>query len=268
MTRDSSPLLKDRTVVITGGSRGIGLAIAQRFATAGARLVLAARHAADVERAAAALRATGSDAIGIAADVSDQRQVDALAAAAVARFTTIDVWVNNAAISGPFGYIHDVPGPVWEQVMHVNLFGTYYGSMAALRMMLPRESGMIINLSGGGSVRPQRHLSAYSTTKAAIVNLTRGLARDYQHLPGLHFNILTPGMVPTDMVNHFETVGAGGAAIKELPRILRLFGTTAEETAELALRIVRENRSGRNYEVLTRQRALWRLAQAAIGLRK
>jgi NAD(P)-dependent dehydrogenase (short-subunit alcohol dehydrogenase family) len=260
--------LQHQTVVITGGSRGIGLAFAQRFAAAGAHVVLAARTAADVDRAVAGLQAAGADAVGMAVDVSRREQVEALADFAARRSGTANVWINNAAVSGPFGYTHDVPAEAWQQVLQVNLFGTYFGSLAALRLMLPTASGMIINLSGGGATRPQRHLTAYSTSKAAIVNFTRGLARDYQHLPGLKFNVLTPGMVPTDMINQFQTVGEGGAAIKELPRILRLFGTTAEETADLALRIVREQRSGRNYQVLTRRRVFWRLFQSLIGVRR
>ncbi len=261
-------ILHNQTVVITGGSRGIGLAFARRFAAAGAQVVIAARTASDVDRAVAELQAAGAAASGMAVDVSQRDQVEALADFAARRNGTVAVWINNAAVSGPFGYTYDVPPEAWLQVLRVNLFGTYFGSTAALRLMLPAAHGMIINLSGGGATRPQRHLTAYSTSKAAIVNFTRGLARDYQHLPGLKFNVLTPGMVPTDMINRFETVGEGGAAIKELPRIMRLFGTTAEETADLALRIVQEQRSGRNYEVLTRRRIFGRLFQALIGLRR
>jgi NAD(P)-dependent dehydrogenase (short-subunit alcohol dehydrogenase family) len=250
--------------VVTGGSRGIGRAIAEALARAGAQVIISSVNTSNLAEAERALQAAGLNVSGICCDVSHRTEVEALAAAAAERMGRIDLWVNNAGISGPFGYALDVPPEAWEQVIRVNLLGTYYGCRAALPYMIGQRNGQIINLSGGGAKRAQRFLSAYSTSKAAIVRLTEAFARDYQDHPYLRFNVLTPGMVPTDMINHFETVGPGGEAIKQLPRVLRIFGTTAEETAALALRIVCEGKNGQVFEVMPRHRAIWRLLKAAV----
>jgi NAD(P)-dependent dehydrogenase (short-subunit alcohol dehydrogenase family) len=250
--------------VVTGGSRGIGRAIAEALARAGAQVIISSVNTSNLAEAERALQAAGLNVSGIRCDVSHRTEVEALAAAAAERMGRIDLWVNNAGISGPFGYALDVPPEAWEQVIRVNLLGTYYGCRAALPYMIGQRNGQIINLSGGGAKRAQRFLSAYSTSKAAIVRLTEAFARDYQDHPYLRFNVLTPGMVPTDMINHFETVGPGGEAIKQLPRVLRIFGTTAEETAALALRIVCEGTNGQVFEVMPRHRAIWRLLKAAV----
>jgi NAD(P)-dependent dehydrogenase (short-subunit alcohol dehydrogenase family) len=250
--------------VVTGGSRGIGRAIAEALARAGAQVIISSVNTSNLAEAERALQAAGLNVSGIRCDVSHRTEVEALAAAAAERMGRIDLWVNNAGISGPFGYALDVPPEAWEQVIRVNLLGTYYGCRAALPYMIGQRNGQIINLSGGGAKRAQRFLSAYSTSKAAIVRLTEAFARDYQDHPYLRFNVLTPGMVPTDMINHFETVGPGGEAIKQLPPVLRIIGTTAEETAALALRIVREGKNGQVFEVMPRHRAIWRLLKAAV----
>jgi NAD(P)-dependent dehydrogenase (short-subunit alcohol dehydrogenase family) len=133
--------------------------------------------------------------------------------------------------------------------------------------MIERRRGKIINLSGGGAVRSQRYLSAYSSSKAAIVRLTEGLTRDYKEYPFISFNVLTPGMVPTDMMSGIRSIGAGIQAIKDLPKIMQIFGTTTEETAEMALRMASsatDGVSGKVFELMPRRRILWRLATAAL----
>lgn len=259
--------LRDLKAVVTGGSRGIGRAIAEALARAGAQVIISSTNPTNLTEAERTLQAAGLNVNGIRCDVANRNEVEALASAAVERMGRIDLWVNNAGISGPFGYALDIPPDAWEEVIRVNLLGTYYGCRAALPYMIKQRNGQIINLSGGGAKRAQRFLSAYSTSKAAIVRLTEAFARDYQDHPYLRFNVLTPGMVPTDMINHFETVGPGGEAIKQLPRVLRIFGTTAEETAELALRIVREGKNGQVFEVMPRHRAIWRLLKATLARR-
>lgn len=264
--------LRGRVAVITGGSRGIGRSIAERFGRAGAQVVIASSRAESVARTAAELKAGGIECIGIQCDVAERRQVAALRDQALASFGKIDIWVNNAAIAGPFGYTLDVPPEDWEQVIRVNLLGTYHGSTLVLPHMIERRYGKIINLSGGGAKRAQRFLSAYSTSKAGIVRLTQGLARDYQDHPYLAINVLTPGIVPTDMTDFKEARAVGPAAetLKGFPRIMRIFGTTAEETAELALKLASpatDRVSGKVFELMPRYRAIWRLAQAALGRR-
>jgi NAD(P)-dependent dehydrogenase (short-subunit alcohol dehydrogenase family) len=262
--------LGGKTAVITGGTRGIGRAIAERYGRAGAQVVVASSQADSVERTLAELRAQGVACAGQPCDVSDLAQVQALMQLALDTFGRVEIWVNNAAVSGPFGYSLDVPPEEWRRVIEVNVFGCYHGCVTALPHMIARGGGKIINLSGGGATRAQRYLSAYSTSKAAIVRLTEGFARDYKDQRGISFNVLTPGMVPTDMLNNFRTVGPGGAAIAALPKVMKIFGTTAEETAELALRMASratDGVSGKVFEIMPRRRILWRLATAALRWR-
>lgn len=262
--------LSGRVAVITGSTRGIGRAIAERYAAAGARVVLSSSHADAVQRAVADLRARGYEVAGLAADVAERRQVDALLAHALAAFGKVDIWVNNAAISGPFAATVDVPPGAWERVIRVNLLGTYHGCAAILPHMIERRYGKLINLTGGGFRRAQRFLGAYSASKAGIVRLSEAIAREHADLKSLNVNVLAPGIVDTDMTNEWEAVGRAAEVLKDFPRIKRIFGTTVEETAALALHMAgpaTDRVSGKIFEVMPRRRSLWRLAQAAVGRR-
>jgi NAD(P)-dependent dehydrogenase (short-subunit alcohol dehydrogenase family) len=260
--------LQGRVAVITGGTRGIGRAIAERFGAAGARVVVASSRAESVETTVAALRARGIEASGQACDVAERAQVEALMAHALDSFQQVDIWVNNAAVSGPFAYTVEVPPTDWERVIQINLLGTYYGCAAVLPHMLKRGYGKLINVTGGGYKRAQRFLSAYSASKAGVVRLTEGLAREHAAVKGLAVNVLAPGIVATDMTNDWVTIGEAAEAIKDFPKVKRIFGTTAEETAELALHMASpatDGVAGKVFEVMPRYRALWRLARTAVG---
>ena len=150
----------------------------------------------------------------------------------------------------------------------MNLVGTYYGCVTVLPHMLQRRYGKLINLTGGGFKRAQRFLSAYSASKSGIVRLTEGLAREYADQKFLAINTLAPGIVPTDMTSQWNAIGPAADALKVFPRIMRIFGTTAEETAELALRMAgpaTNGVAGKVFEVMPRYRLFWRLAKAAVG---
>ncbi|GAB4442220.1 MAG: SDR family oxidoreductase [Chloroflexi bacterium OHK40] len=262
--------LNGRVAVITGSTRGIGRAIAEAYGAAGARVVVSSSRATAVECTVAELRAHGIEATGIPCDVSERAQVQALLSHALATYGQVDIWVNNAAIAGPFAYTVDVPAGAWERVIAVNLFGCLYGCTAVLPHMIERRYGKLINLTGGGYKRAQRFLTAYSASKAGIVRLTEGLAREYASQRFLSFNVLAPGIVPTDMTNDWQTIGAAAEALKAFPRVMRIFGTTAEETAALALYMASpatDGVSGKVFEVMPRPRAFWRIAQAALGRR-
>lgn len=262
--------LRGRVAVITGSTRGIGRAIAEAYGRAGARVVVSSSRPEAVERTVAELRAAGVECCGLACDVGERAQVEALAQHAAAAFGRIDIWVNNAAISGPFAYTVELPAGEWERVIRVNLFGCLYGSAAALPHMVAGRYGKVINVTGGGYKRAQRFLSAYSASKAGIVRLTEGLAREHAAQTFLSFNVLAPGIVPTDMTSSWDSIGEAAEALKAFPRVMKIFGTTAEETADLALHMASpatDRVSGKVFEIMPRHRAVWRLAQAAVGRR-
>ncbi len=257
--------LAGKVVVITGSTRGIGRAIAERYGRAGARIVISSSKPEAVDQTLREMRSQGIVCEGWACDVTDLAQVQALAQSAINAFGQIDIWVNNAGISGPFGPILDVPPEEWRRVIEVNVLGTYHGCISVLPHMIERRAGKIINVSGGGTKRAQRFLGAYSTSKAAIVRLTDAFIRDYREHPYVSFTILVPGMVPTDMINQIPLVGAGHEAAKGLPRIMRIFGSTTTETADLAMRAVSHETdgvSGRVYEIMTRRRIVANLLRA------
>lgn len=260
-----SVALAGKVAVITGSTRGIGRAIAEAYGRAGAQVMVSSSREEAVAQTVADLRAAGVMCAGFACDVADREQVQELCRRAVATFGQVHIWVNNAAISGPFGYTLDVAPEAWERVIQVNLLGCYYGCVAALPQMLSQRYGKIINLTGGGFKKAQRFLSAYSTSKAGIVRFTEGLARDYAEHRFLSINVLAPGIVPTDMTTNWEPVGPGGEALKAFPKVMKIFGTTAEETAALALQMASDATdgvSGKVFEVMPRHRALWRIATA------
>lgn len=262
--------LQGRVAVITGSTRGIGRAIAETYGRAGARVVVSSSRPEAVTSTVAALRAQGIVSEGMACDVRERAQVNALLRHALAAFGQVDIWVNNAAISGPFAYTVDVPPGEWERVIQVNLLGCLYGCTAVLPHMIERRYGKIINVTGGGYKRAQRYLSAYSASKAGIVRLSEGLAREHADQKFLSINVLAPGIVPTDMTTQWQPIGQAADALKAFPRVMRIFGTTAEETAELALRMASsatDGVSGKVYEMMPRHRALLRVVQAAVGRR-
>jgi NAD(P)-dependent dehydrogenase (short-subunit alcohol dehydrogenase family) len=263
--------LQGRVAVVTGGSRGIGRAIAERFGHAGARVVVAATRQDRIDATCQELARRGVACSGMACDVADLDQVRALLQHALTRWGKVDIWVNNAGISGPFGPALAIDPAEWQRVLAVNVLGSYHGCVVALPHMRERGYGKIINVSGGGAKRAQRYLSAYSTSKAAIVRMSEAFARDYAGEKGIAINVLAPGMVPTDMLSFHDARGAGATkALEALPRVLRIFGTTCEETAELALKLASpatDKVSGKVFEVMPRRRVLWRLAQATLGRR-
>ncbi|RRR74303.1 MAG: SDR family oxidoreductase [Candidatus Viridilinea halotolerans] len=259
--------LEDQVAVITGSSRGIGRAIAERFGAAGARVVVSSSQPQAVEETVHSLLARGVVASGMACDVRDRAQVEALFAHARATFKQVDIWVNNAGISGTFGRTIDVPPEEWGRVLQTNLLGTYYGCRTVLPYMLKRGKGKLINVTGGGFRQAQRFLGAYSASKAGIVRLSEALAREHAETKGVTINVLAPGIVPTDMTKELVGIGPASEVLWAFPKIMRIFGTTAAETAELALYMVSpatDRVSGKVFEVMPRHRSLWRLARAVL----
>ncbi|MCU1277527.1 MAG: oxidoreductase, short-chain dehydrogenase/reductase family [bacterium] len=192
--------LRDKVVVITGASSGIGRAAARLFAERGARLVLAARRAEELERVAAECVALGTRAIAVPTDVSDHAAVEVLAARAVSEFGAIDVWVNNAGVY-MMGELRDVPLAVHHRIVEVNLLGVLYGMRAALAQFRAQGGGTIINIASQAGKAPYALASTYCATKAAVRALTESV-RQEQGKRKIHVCAVSPPSVDTPLFQH------------------------------------------------------------------
>ncbi len=184
---------RNRTAVITGGAAGIGLAIAQRLAASGASLGLWDRDAAALEAAKAALP---GGAITHALDVADGDAVERAAEAATSALGRIDVLVCSAGITGPNVTTWDYPPDAWRKVMDVNVNGLFYCNRAVVPVMLKNDYGRIVNIASVAGKEGNPNASAYSTSKAAVIGLTKSLGKELAKT-GIRVNCVTPAAVRT-----------------------------------------------------------------------
>ena len=184
--------------IVTGASRGIGQAVAECFAREGARLVLCSRSAPDVEGVARTIRHAGGEAIGLKADVSQERDVDRLTAETLKAYGRADVLVNNAGLITARAPIHQVKVTDWDAVMAVNLRGPFLCIRSILPHLLKQGSGSIINVSSGAGKRAAPSWGPYAVSKFGIEGLTQAVAEE-THGTGVRVNAINPGGTRTQM---------------------------------------------------------------------
>ncbi len=200
MEANAGDSLRDQVVLITGGSRGIGKALAKAFTLAGAQVVLTARSQIDLDRVATAIRQQGGHCLGQAADVSRASDVQALVNAAVGRFGRIDTLINNAGVFHDNRPLYRLDEASWDQVMDVNLKGSFLCCKYVIPHMRPNHSGCIINLSSDlGRETPR--WGAYGISKWAIDGLTILMAKELQSAR-IRVHSVSPGVVATGMTNY------------------------------------------------------------------
>ena len=184
--------LQGRVAIVTGAASGIGRAIAERYGAEGARVVVADVNAAGAASVAAAM----PDALAIACDVTDRGACDALFTATAEWFGSLDILVNNAALTSTEAHFLDATDAWWDSIVAVNLTGSYNTAIRAARVMCARRSGVIINLSSGGASRAHRGNAAYDAAKGGIEAFTRALALDLGPY-GVRVCTLVPGSIDT-----------------------------------------------------------------------
>jgi NAD(P)-dependent dehydrogenase (short-subunit alcohol dehydrogenase family) len=232
--------LSSRSAVVTGGSQGLGLAIARAYVQAGANVVVCARDEDALTRAKAelSLLASPRDCIEtIQADVSDPASVEQLVSHAVERFSRIDILVNNAGVYGPKGRVETVDWDEWERAVRINLFGSVLCCRALLPHFRANDYGKIIQLSGGGATAPLPHLSAYATSKAGVVRFVETLAEELRGT-GIDANAIAPGALNTRLLDEVLQAGperVGRAFHERAVEQQHAGGTPLEVGARLAL---------------------------------
>jgi len=238
-------ILQNKVAVITGGSRGLGYAIAEAYARAGAKVVIASRTQPAVDKAVKKLQENGAQAEGQACDVSDIQQMEALAEFAIRKFGQLDIWVNNAGLSAPYGPTAHIPSVEFLNVIDTNIIGTYNGSVVAMRYFAAQKSGKLINLLGrgdGGSIPLQ---NAYSSSKVWVRNFTKTLAKEYKN-SGVDVFGFNPGLVKTDMLSNVHAMSGYEDKMNPLRFVAMLWGNEADIPAQKALWLASAATDGRN----------------------
>ncbi len=215
--------LSGRTALVTGGSRGLGLQMAEALGEAGARVMITSRKAPDLQEAAEHLRAKGITVDWVAADCAQPEELTRLAQTSMDKLGQIDILVNNAgaAWGAP---AEDHPLDAWDKVMNLNVRGYFLLSQQVAKLsMIPRRQGRIINIAsitGLGGNPPEIKTLAYNTSKGAVINFTRALACEWGAY-GINVNAICPGFFPSKMTaGTFKELGpellASHAPLKRL----------------------------------------------------
>jgi len=249
--------LNNRTAIVTGAGSGVGRELARTFAREGANVVCCGRTAARLDESVALIEAEGGTAVAIPTDVTDWDQVQHLAACALDRFGQIDLLFNNAGSFKFVGPLWEADPPIWWQDVTVNLYGSMLCCRAVLPHMIGRDTGVIINMDGGGGAGgPNLGGSAYGCSKAAIVRLSEGLARELEQISSsvLVF-CMNPGFVRTAMTENLISTPQKRAW---QPHVPRLMGSDQEMPPDACaratlrlLRIAGPALSGRVFDVYT-----------------
>lgn len=204
--------LDGKVALITGGSRGIGKAIAKLFHDAGARVMISARKADELVHAA---REIGPDAAYCAAHAGDPEQAEACIKLTMERFGALHILVNNAATNPYAGPLIDVDLPRFDKTVQVNLRGPLIWTQLAWRYWMKEHGGVVLNISSVGGLQTSPLLGAYNITKAALVHMTRQLAAELG--PGVRVNAIAPGLVQTDFARLLWEEGRGALVAERYP---------------------------------------------------
>ena len=198
MKSDGGQKLSGKVALITGGSRGIGKAIAAAYARQGARVFICARGEGDLARTVNDIRDAGGEIAGLAGDIGKAEDAQRIVGAAVERYGRIDVLVNNASLLGSRVTIADYPIADWEEVVRVNLTGVFLLTQQVLQVMIQQRQGSIINVSSGVGRTGKARWGAYACSKAGLEGFTQVLADELKD-SGIRVNSVNPAGTRTAM---------------------------------------------------------------------
>jgi len=219
--------LDGKTAIVTGGTRGIGAAVAALLAEHGAAVVVSGRDAARLQNAVRELEERGASVHGVVADAAKREDADRLVEAAKERYGRLDLLVNNAGITRD-GLLIRMKDDDWDRVMEVNLRGAFLMTRAAAKLMVRQRSGRIINIASTAGVMGNPGQANYSAAKAGLIGFTKATARELAHW-GVLVNAVAPGLIETDMAAAIPAE-AREALLAQVP--LKRIGS-AREVAEM-----------------------------------
>jgi 3-oxoacyl-[acyl-carrier protein] reductase len=215
---DRALRIDGKVVLVTGGTRGIGRAVAEACAAAGASITVVARKTHELEETAEALAGIGAAVVAFPGSVGDADVATNAVAAAMAEFGRCDVVVNNAAVNPVMGNLMDVDLGAVAKILDANIVGPLRFVRAAWEAWMRENGGAVLNVVSVGGIRPGPGIGAYNVSKAALIHLTRQLAQELA--PGVRVNALAPGLVKTDFARALwepnEQAMARGHALRRL----------------------------------------------------
>jgi len=221
--------LKNKNALITGAGKGIGKAIAIALAKEGVNVILVARTQTDIDQLADEALNLGVKSLALTADVSDINSITSAVEKALAKFKTIDILINNAGIAS-FGKFMELEPAEWENIIKVNLMGTYYTTRAVIPNMIERQTGDIINISSTAGLNGNALTSAYSASKFAVLGLTDSLMQEMRK-HNIRVSALTPSTVATDMAKDLNLTDGNPEKVMQ-----------SEDIAELLIAQLKLNR--------------------------
>jgi NAD(P)-dependent dehydrogenase (short-subunit alcohol dehydrogenase family) len=190
--------LSGKVAIVTGAGRGLGWAIAERLVREGARLVIAEIDWPSAEEKARAIVRAQGEVLPVRTDVSRWDEVREMVRQVMVKFGRIDILVNNAGILGPYFPVEDYPEEIWDEVIAVNLKGTFLCCKAVLPVMRKQGSGSIINIASVAGKEGNARMAPYSASKGAIITLTKTLGKELAD-SGVRVNCVSPALLETDM---------------------------------------------------------------------
>lgn len=235
----TSPLV-GQVAVVTGGSTGLGFALAGALGRAGARVVVASLPGSGVADAVSRLVEDGVEAAGVEADVTDLAAVESVRDRAL-EWGRLDVWVNNAGVSGIYGPTYLTPTDVFDRVVDVNIRAVHHGTRTAVTTMLERGGGHVVNVWGKGAAKPVPWQNAYATSKAWNRQYTRTLRAELKDT-AVRVHGFDPGLVKTEMLSEVTVTPGMEQRVAALAWVVGLWGRAPEQAAAPIVRLLVDDR--------------------------
>lgn len=254
------------SVVVTGGTRGIGQGLARELLKRGAQVTITGTTVASVQSGLAALGADASRLAGFACRINEREQLQAVWDHATATFGKVDIWINNAAISMPRRPLWETPVEDLRLITDTNIIGITNGDAVAVAGMLKQGHGMVWNMEGFGSDgQVQTGMAPYGSTKYALKYITKTLVKELKDKP-VGAGYMSPGIVATDMLVH--DYDGQPEEWKRVKKFFNILGDTVETVTEhLAAEVLKPHKNGDRIDWLTRPKAFGRFATSAFHKR-